>query len=53
MILHILDEFVVDGPNGQHSCIVIPTASMSITASKSAKHGYNIFQHLTARAKAA
>lgn len=53
MILPILDEFVLDGPNGQHSCIVTPPVRMSIAASKSATHGYNIFPLPTARAIAA
>lgn len=53
MILPILDAFVLDGPNGQHSCIVTPPARMSIAAAKSATHGYNIFPLSTARAIAA
>lgn len=53
MILPIIDEFVVDGPNGQHPCIVTPPARMSIAASKSVTHGYNIFPLPTARAIAA
>lgn len=53
MILPILDEFAIDGPNGQHSCIVTPPARMSIAAAKSATHGYNIFPLPSARAIAA
>lgn len=53
MILPILDEFAIDGPNGQHSCIVTPPARMSIAAAKSATHGYNIFPLPTSRAIAA
>lgn len=53
MILPILDEFVLDGPNGQHSCIVTPPARMSIAAAKSATYGCNIFPLPTARATAA
>ncbi|KAG6354609.1 hypothetical protein INS49_004627 [Diaporthe citri] len=53
MILPILDEFVLDGPNGQHSCIVTPPARMSIAASKSGEHNHNIFPIPTARAVAA
>lgn len=53
MILPILDEFAIEGPKGQHSCIVIPPARMSIAAAKSATQGYNIFPLPTARAIAA
>lgn len=53
MILPVLDEFVLDGPNGQHSCIVTPPARMSIAAAKSATHSYNIFLLPTAHAIAA
>lgn len=53
MILPILNEFVLNGPNGQHSCIVTTPARMSIAASKSATNGYNIFPLPTARAIAA
>lgn len=53
MILPILDEFALDGPNGRHPCIVTPPARMSIAAAKSASHGHNIFPLPTARAIAA
>lgn len=53
MIFPILDEFVLDGPNGQHPCIVTPPARMSIAAAKSATNGYNIFPLPTARSIAA
>ncbi|KAK7710315.1 hypothetical protein SLS64_005900 [Diaporthe eres] len=53
MILPTLDEFVLDGPNGQHPCIVSPPARMSIAASKSSTHGHNIFPLPSARAIAA
>lgn len=52
MILPILDEFVLDGPNGQHPCILSPPAR-SIAASKSATDSHNIFPLPTARAIAA
>lgn len=50
MILPILDEFVHDGPNGQHPCIVTPPARMSLASAKSATNGYNIFPLPVARA---
>lgn len=53
MILPILDEFVLDGPNGRHPCLVTPPARMSIAAAKAATHGHNIFPIPTARAIAA
>lgn len=50
MILPILDEFLLDGPNGQHPCIVTPSARMSLASAKSATDGYNIFPLPVARA---
>lgn len=50
MILPILDEFVHDGPNGQHPCIVTPPVRMSLASAKSATDGYNIFPLPVARA---